>query len=82
MIGYLNLARDSGKRAWIRVDEISAFAENETKVDGQLVPCITILLRNNVSWHFPSLTGARLVEMMRSANGQQVNILTEDSAGL
>lgn len=77
MIGYISLLRDSGRRAWIRVDEIAAFGENETKVDGKHVPCLTVLLRNNVSWHFPGLTGERLREMMASVTGCPVQVLDE-----
>lgn len=79
MIGYISLVKDNGKRAWIRADEIAAFSENETKVEGRgLVACTTILLRNNVAWHFPDLTGAALVSMMGSVTGAQVNVLAPE----
>jgi hypothetical protein len=77
MIGYLSLVKDNGKRAWIRSDEIAAFSENETKVDGAMVACTTVLLRNNVAWHFPGVTGEDLVTMMRGVGGQQVQVLKD-----
>lgn len=78
MIGYIRLLKDNGKRSWIRTDEIAAFAENETKVAGELVPCITVLLRNNVAWHFPGITGERLLELMRSSSTVMVNVTPGD----
>lgn len=80
MIGYIRLKKDNGKTCWIRVDEIAAFSENETKVEGskELVPCITVLLRNNVAWHFPHVTGEELLGFMRSASTVQLNVTPGD----
>jgi hypothetical protein len=77
MIGYISLVKDNGKRAWIRADEIAAVSENEAKVDGQMVPCTTVLLRNNVAWHFPGITPAALVKLVAAVTGGQVNVFTE-----
>lgn len=79
MIGYLDLRKESGRRAWIRIDEIAAFTENETKEGAVMVPCITIFLRNNVAWHFPGLTGAKLISMLKSTCGDQINVLVEEA---
>lgn len=74
MIGYITLVRDTGKRAWIRSDEVAAFSENETKVEGKMVPCVTVILRNNVAWHFPDITAEQMVKLIGSF-GEQVNVL-------
>lgn len=74
MIGFLEGVKDNGKRAWIRFDEIASFSENETKVDGILTPCVTVLLRNNVAWHFPNITGPDLVKAMRTVCGTQIQV--------
>ena len=77
MIGYISLVKDNGRRAWIRSDEIAAFSENETKVEGQMKPCLTVLLRNNVAWHFPEVTGDQMLAYMKSCTGAQVNVIDE-----
>lgn len=77
MIGYISLEKDNGRRAWIRIDEIAAFTENEAKVDGAMVQCTTVLMRNNVAWHFPGVTGHQLLGLMKSACGTQINVVTE-----
>lgn len=78
MIGYLKLRKDTGHVACIRVDEIAAFSENETKVKtgsgSQAVPCVTVLLRNNVAWHFPHVTLNDLLLAMRGASQTQINV--------
>lgn len=79
MIAFIELVRDNGRKAWIRPDEIAAFSENETKGPSGTVPCMTIMLRNNVAWHFPGLTSERLKRIMGSAAGEQVNIITESA---
>lgn len=78
MIGYISLVNNNGKTCWMQADEIAAFNENETKVGQDTVPCTSVLLRNNVSWHFPGVTGAQMVALMRSCSGSQVNVITVD----
>lgn len=81
MIGFIQLRKDTGDLAQIRVDEISAVSENTTKVKAGAgtvqVPCLTILLRNNVAWHFPYVTPADLVAAIRSVLGQPVQVHDE-----
>jgi hypothetical protein len=75
LIGFLSFVRDNGQRCWIRTDEIAAVSENTTKVDGRgSVPCLTILLRNNVSWHIPDLTGDELWARVRSLTGVPLQV--------
>lgn len=83
MIGFISLVKDNGKRAYMRVDEIAAFSQNETKLErgGELVPCITITMRNNVSWHFPHVTATELIKLMSSATAGQVHLTDESALG-
>lgn len=76
MIGFILLRKDTGHLASIRIDEISAYSENETKVKGSPnpVPCLTVLLRNNVAWHFPYITPADLIGAMRGTTGEQIQV--------
>ena len=83
MIGYISLVNDSGDRAYMRVDEIAAFRENKTKIEkgGDLVPCVTVTMRNNVSWHFPNITPQELRQLMGSATGNLVQVTDETALG-
>lgn len=78
MIGFIQMRKDTGDLACIRADEIAAYSENTTKVKsggGSVsVPCLTVLLRNNVAWHFPYVTPGDLLAAMRSVTGAQVQV--------
>lgn len=84
MIGYLSFVRDTGQRCWFRADEVAAFSENTTKLKeggAELVPCITVTLRNNVAWHIPHLTGEILMAMIKGVTGTQVGELRDGVDG-
>lgn len=67
--GFLKMRKDNGCWAWVRVDEIAAVTENETKVDAKMVPCTTILLRNNLAWHFPNITPEQVLRAAANCGG-------------
>jgi hypothetical protein len=78
IVSFILLKRDNGKRAWMRTDEITAFHENETKSGA----CLTILMRNNVAWHFEGITGEQLIELLKSGTGIPTQVIDESALGL
>lgn len=78
MISYVRMVKENGRAAFIRHDEIAAFAENEVKVDGKMTPCVTVLLRNNVAWHFPNVDADTFIRAVAAGSGQQFNVIQID----
>ncbi len=74
MKGFVELTRDTGKKCWVRVDEIASVMENTTKVDGKEVACITVYMRNNVAWHFLTTWNALKVAMEGAAGGLPLQV--------
>lgn len=71
--GFVRLTRTNGRRIWIRVDEIAAFAENEEK--GRAI--LSITLRPNLHYNV-HLNEAQMLSLMSQAAGTNVQVTGED----
>lgn len=74
---FIEVPRDTGARAWLRVDEISAILENTTTLPDRTkgVPCLTVTTRNsppmNIMLDFPTLK-----DMIQSAGGNPMLVVS------
>lgn len=71
---FLVLKRDTGQMAYMKLESIDAFFENQAKWPGEKEsrPCLTVCLKNNVNWHF-DITAEEFRQMLVSAGAGQVN---------